>query len=834
MLGSLCAENWIYRKAFFDSITFIGDCETNFQMSKSTLKKNMQFSKKLKVVNSANKDALISELRSLKVENYKAEIISSLAENFSHQNSMEDIEACSSIFCAVKEKFQGEFYLEIAELLKKTLLSDCKDKIIKTRNVIFLATTLHQKNFFIFQMNNNIDAFDSIMGGGVLPTQSKKAKQFDPEKFVKDIYRYITEKDDDFSNAATVVEFLNNFKTLNDGYEPLNMAYLNRLKDYMKKLNKALIKAEKYERDYLFDRGHEVPEENRKKRLLMNEKFDNLLNSLDTLCSKFQQEMPKFEKLAAEMVRQGSITFSQNLDAMDSSLEVWDEVDDPNFYKIIEDLRNHVPRLFEPTVQSGEVAEELSPEGEDQEENILSETEDAGEIVEEQSEAKKEAILEHTSRTPLSEHLDNLIEVTNQEKADLYAIEFCQFNSKTSRKKLVLKCIKTGKRRQELIPLFCRVIKTLGKYFSDIINTMKTIVDQNFRSLIRKNSESKSMSYVLEPRYCIVTFISELLKFQIIDPPLYIFYFQTLLEYLNYKPNIYTVCKLLDTGGRFFYAITKLDGNSVLRAKFEEILQTMIKKKAILDKTDERYALEIENSYFNVISTHEVKVTNLWDQNYHEAFISEYLMELNDENRNTILSYILKLPWDDRTEIFLLKILSNPIHSSYSSTHHLAYLLSKILPYYPLFILQVIDKIAETIKFDFISNLFRFNQRRISLMKYAGELFNHGLVNMEFILDVLQFTLSFGWDKGFPFPNEINLYDAPHDYFRIRLFCTLLQTSGSHLQQYAKNEMKIVIGMFYVYLNSKKLTCPVPLEITHFIVDSFKVYYSYLEKRIRL
>eukprot|EP00835_Amoeboradix_gromovi_P006560 NODE_797_length_4175_cov_0.242826.p1 type:complete len:783 gc:universal NODE_797_length_4175_cov_0.242826:724-3072(+) len=781
----------------------------------STLKKATAFTKKLRQINEGNKDAIIKELSQVKLENYKSEVVTGLGDNLMRQTSTSDIDSCVEVYLASKSKLQGDFHLKVAELFKKILMTaEVKEKDCKVKNVLFFTVKLHFSQFFVYKVADDVDMFDSIMSGGNGPLISKKALKFDSLKFSKEVYKYVTEKDEHFLNCAIVVEFVDHFSYCHSEFNDITSLYYKRLRIFMSKLNQAIVKAEKYGRDFLFNRGHEISDENKRRNLAMSNKFENLLPMLQFFCDLYKDQIPKFTKIENELIRPGSIVFAQNTDAIHASSEIWDEVDnDPDFYKIIQDLRLAVPRLFEQssTNENDQSDDELSTE-------VLIEDDNEDTI-------ETPTMVESNTHAPLAVMLENVVDITNQDRCDKYAIKFCEFNSKLSRKKLTAAMMSAARRRLELVPYFCRVIKTLGKYFPDIIQCLKNVIESNFKYFMANRKESTNLSYLLQPRYAIVCFISECIKFQLLDPPLYIYYFQSLIEGFHYKPNVYACCKLLESGGRFFYALTKLQGNEALKLKYENVLEVLVKRKSQLDAHDNRYSTEIDNAVANIYANNAATKIDVWETMPVYAFISEYLSILCSKNQLAFLSTVRKLNWST-DEPWLLKLLSNPSLVVFSSIPCLAWLLAKLLDFYPLFVLKVIDRISEIIKFDFKLNLYQHNQRRVVYMKYVGELFNFKLVPIEYILDVLQFTLSFGWENGFPYPNQVNPYDAFHDYFRIRLFGTLLTTSGALLQKVARDNMKIVIGMFYVYYTAKQIRCKLPLDVKHFIKDAFNVIVS--------
>lgn len=90
--------------------------------------------------------------------------------------------------------------------------------------------------------------------------------------------------------------------------------------------------------------------------------------------------------------------------------------------------------------------------------------------------------------------------------------------------------------------------------------------------------------------------------------------------------------------------------------------------------------------------------------------------------------------------------------------------------------------------------MFKFNQRRITNVKYLGELYMYRVVNTAIIFDALWLLLNFGHGtrcalilscqaeyraaESLPVPGRESPIDAVDDFFRVRLICTLLDTCG--------------------------------------------------------
>lgn len=119
-------------------------------------------------------------------------------------------------------------------------------------------------------------------------------------------------------------------------------------------------------------------------------------------------------------------------------------------------------------------------------------------------------------------------------------------------------------------------------------------------------------------------------------------------------------------------------------------------------------------------------------------------------------------------------------------------------------------------------NLPKFNQRRVSMLKYLGELYNFRMVESSIIFKTLYTLITFGITyDGFIFcccsccdlewffianfyskikVNELlnseTVLDPIDNYFRVRLICVLLETCG---QYFDRGSTKKKLDCFLVY-----------------------------------
>ena len=106
---------------------------------------------------------------------------------------------------------------------------------------------------------------------------------------------------------------------------------------------------------------------------------------------------------------------------------------------------------------------------------------------------------------------------------------------------------------------------------------------------------------------------------------------------------------------------------------------------------------------------------------------------------------------------------------------------------------QVLDNILEDIRLMMEINLPKYNQRRISVVKFLAEFYNYRLVDSGVIFRVLYSLITFGTSSS---PDEISSLDPPDHLLRIRLICVILDTCGIYFNA-GTNKKKL--DYFFAY-----------------------------------
>ena len=90
----------------------------------------------------------------------------------------------------------------------------------------------------------------------------------------------------------------------------------------------------------------------------------------------------------------------------------------------------------------------------------------------------------------------------------------------------------------------------------------------------------------------------------------------------------------------------------------------------------------------------------------------------------------------------------------YSAIHCCANLLAGLAPYHEGAAIYVLDGVLEDIRLGMEVNLPKFNQRRVSMVKFLGELYNYRMVESSVIFKTLYSFITLGitldgmWQRG--------------------------------------------------------------------------------------
>ncbi|QSS57182.1 nonsense-mediated mRNA decay protein [Histoplasma capsulatum var. duboisii H88] len=404
--------------------------------------------------------------------------------------------------------------------------------------------------------------------------------------------------------------------------------------------------------------------------------------------------------------------------------------------------------------------------------------------------------------------LAKLPELQTKDSVDQLALEFCFLNSKASRNRLVKAIQEAPKGRTDLLPLYARLVATLGQYLPDIPQGLISYLDEEFRSLQRRRQKE----FLGQVRTSNIRYLAELTKFGVVPEHVIFHCFKVSLDDFS-RMNIEIIGNLLENCGRYLLR------NPETSPRMASFLETLGRKKAA-QHLGQQERMIIENAMYYVDPPQRPAIQQK-ERTPMELYIRKLLyLDMNKRNYPRILKCIRKLHWEEQEVVHILeRIFSKPGKVRYSNIHILAILVSALYRYHQDFVIGIVDNILENITLGLEQNDFKFNQRRIAEVKYLGELYNYKIVDSPLIFDTLYRIVTFGHEGGIPAPGKINLLDMPDDFFRIRLVCTLLDTCGVCFDRgSAKKKLDFFLTFFQYYLFTKD---PVPMDVDFLVQDTY-------------
>ena len=548
---------------------------------------------------------------------------------------------------------------------------------------------------------------------------------------------------------------------------------------------------------------------NHEKQLKAQEK---LIANAQILCDALgDQDMPDLKEkdnldstvsAGIGLVKTGDYLRSQN-----EGVGIWEDEDERRFYENLIDLKDRVPPILleEPKKKKADADDQVGKRV-----DVIDEAKDDPEklAADISNDDQSTAIANKTVGTQVDALLARLPDLQNKEQIDQLATDFCFLNSKASRNRLIKAVQDIPKGRSDLLPIYSRLVATLGKYMPDVSHGLVTHLNDEFKSLQRR----KQKDFLGQVRTGNIRYLAELTKFGVVPDHVIFHCLKVSLDDFS-RMNIEIIGNLLENCGRYLLR------NQDTSPRMASFLETLQRKKAAQHLGQQERML-IENALYYVNPPERAAIQQK-ERSPVDMFVSKLVyVEMSKRTHTKVLKTIRKLHWEDHEVITLLeKIFSKPGKVKYSNIHLLAILLGSLQRYHLDFVVTVIDNVLEHITLGLELNDFKFNQRRLAEVKYLAELYNFKMIDSPIIFETLHRIVSFGHPAGYPIPGNINSLDMPDDFFRIRLICTLLEFCGQCFDRgAARKKLDFFLKLFQYYIHTKDSR---PMDIEFLIQDTF-------------
>lgn len=133
--------------------------------------------------------------------------------------------------------------------------------------------------------------------------------------------------------------------------------------------------------------------------------------------------------------------------------------------------------------------------------------------------------------------------------------------------------------------------------------------------------------------------------------------------------------------------------------------------------------------------------------------------------------------------------------------------------------MDLLNNIFEEIYRSMERNDFKEAQRRVAVIRFIGEAYNHKLLHTDNLIDLLYRLINYDTHTRQPDLYLSTLDTNPIDSFRIRLVCTLLDELGQYFWKGARRiQMDRFLTFFQKYIYSKSY---VLMDLEFMILDTF-------------
>ena len=375
---------------------------------------------------------------------------------------------------------------------------------------------------------------------------------------------------------------------------------------------------------------------------------EKLIASTQVLCDALGEEMPDLvERESTDSAVAGSIGLvkaGEYLRGQGDGAGIWEDEEERRFYENLVDLKGRVPAILleEGKKKKGETDEQfpgkapstvlngVKPEPE-KDADVTCEAESAPASADDQS----TAIANKTVGAQVDALLIKLPELQTKEMVDQIALDFCFLNSKASRNRLVKAVQEVPKGRTDLLPLYSRLVATLGQYMPDIPQGLISYLDEEFRSLQRR----KSKDFLGQVRMLNMRYLAELTKFAVVPEHVIFHCFKVSIDDLS-RMNIEIIANLLENCGRYLFR------NPETSSRMMSFLETLGRKKSAQHLGQQERML-IENALYYVDPPQRSAIQQK-ERTPMDLFLRQMIyLDMSKRNYPKILKTIRRLHWEE-------------------------------------------------------------------------------------------------------------------------------------------------------------------------------------------
>lgn len=780
--------------------------ESEISKRDSSLKKNTAFIRKLKNFPPPQLDQLLRDMNSLNLTKYLSEVVSALTEI---KLKMTEIDAMI-LLCTELNRTYSDFSKIFFEQWQKILNIKKEDKIANMSKFrVDLRLFAELTSAGIVPLKEGL-----VLLGNILTILINSDLQDHNNlniilsfcKYCGDDYAGLIPKEmqdlaEKYDIQIPKSDMLTSDKQKN--VRALLKEYYVSLCSHVKRMHSDLEYTEKQNEKILQTKG-ELRPERKAKNEQMNVTYQKLYSSALTFADILNEPV---------IVLKEEKKNSSTEDLTDTELDIistttpseltslWEDEETQKFYEEFPNLSNYIPDKNKKIDEPDELEIESNTK------KSLSDIKDAVDVE----------VSNIGTKVVFETFIEQLPKCVNREMIDNLAIEFLIYlNTKNNRKKLVKVLFSVPRTRVDLLPFYTRFIAILNPLMPEVALELCSLLKSDFRYNVKKKDQIN-----IETKLKVVRYIGEMVKFNLMAKSEALHCFKMLLNDFTHH-HIEMGCALLETAGRFLYRSPE----SHHRTKI--YLEQMMRVKSI-SALRPVYVTMIENAYYFVNPTDSPAIMKKQRPILHEFIRHLLYNELKDaiEKENMILSLLKQMDWENLTEkTYLIKCLTEAWNVTYPMISDLACLVAAFVDYDDSIGTRVVDGVMEDIRVGLETNLVKFNQRRITMIKYFGELYNYRLIESNDVFKVLYSLVSFGVVYD---PDFYSTFDPPQNLFRLRLICVLLDTCGEFFNRgpgKLKLDCFIIYFQYYFWLKKSSTTWdtqnPFPVTVDYLVTDTLK------------
>ncbi|CAI5470093.1 unnamed protein product [Closterium sp. Yama58-4] len=425
-------------------------------------------------------------------------------------------------------------------------------------------------------------------------------------------------------------------------------------------------------------------------------------------------------------------------------LPLWDDDETRVFYEDLPDLKLFVPAVLlgdgGGKGGKGDGEEKESEEGEGKEEKEKGkekgkekdkDEKEKGKEKEKESEKEKEKV-KGVEAAKLDDLLQRLPSCVSRDLIDQLAVDFCYVNSKASRRRLVRALFAVPRTALQLLPYHARLTATLGQYMRDVGPALVHLLEEEFAAL-----KSKKDQINIESKMRNIRFLGELAKFKVAPPSLIFSCLKSCLEDFSHH-SIDVACALLETCGAF---LSRHPDTKVRMGNMLDIIQRLKNARSF----DAHHSTLIDNAYFLCRPPDRVAKVIKTRPPLHQYIRKLLYADLSKSTVEKVLRQLRKLPWSE-CEGYVVRCLVKAHRARFNQIHLLASLVAALSRFRESVGVAVVDQLMEDIRLGLEAPDGTHQQRRITALRFLGELYSYRVVDSHLVFDTLHLLLFFGCD----------------------------------------------------------------------------------------